>query len=64
MLTFVCQCILKVIDFLLILHKIQCLNIANILGDPTSIPSQEILRWQFRTIESMYKIIAIAIEKS
>ena len=23
-------------------------------GDPASVPSQEILRWQFRTIESMY----------
>jgi len=33
-------------------------------GDPTTMPSQEILRWQFRTIESMYKRIAIAIEKA
>jgi len=33
-------------------------------GDPASVPSQEILRWQFRTMESMYKRIAIAIEKS
>ena len=35
-----------------------------LLGDPTTMPSQEILRWQFRTIESMYKRIAIAIEKA
>ena len=33
-------------------------------GDPTTVPSQEILRWQFRTIEAMYKRIAIAIEKA
>ena len=33
-------------------------------GDPASVPSQEILRWQFRTMESMYKSIAIAIEKA
>ena len=33
-------------------------------GDPTTVPSQEILRWQFRTIEAMYKRIAVAIEKA
>jgi len=33
-------------------------------GDPSTAPSQEILFWQFRTIESMYKRIAIAIEKN
>jgi len=32
-------------------------------GDPTTAPSQEILRWQFRTIESMYARIGNAIEK-
>jgi len=31
-------------------------------GDPTSKPSQEILYWQSCTMESMYKIIAKAIE--
>ena len=34
------------------------------IGDPSTAPSQEILFWQFRTIESMYKRIAIAIEKN
>ena len=33
-------------------------------GDPATVPSQEILRWQFRTMEAMYKRIAIAIEKA
>lgn len=33
-------------------------------GDPATVPSQEILCWQFRTMESMYKRIAIAIEKA
>jgi len=33
-------------------------------GDPASVPSQEILRWQFRTMQSMLKRIAIAIEKA
>jgi len=33
-------------------------------GDPATVPSQEILRWQFRTMESMHKRIAIAIEKA
>ena len=32
-------------------------------GDPVSTPSQEILRWQFRTIESMYARIGAAIER-
>jgi len=32
-------------------------------GDPASVPSQEIIRWQFRTMESMYKRIALAIER-
>ena len=32
-------------------------------GDPASIPSQEILKWQFNTISAMYKRIAIAIER-
>jgi len=32
-------------------------------GDPVSAPSQEILRWQFRTIESMYARIGAAIER-
>ena len=30
-------------------------------GDPTSKPSQEILFWQFRTIEFMYKTIGQAL---
>jgi len=32
-------------------------------GDPASIPSQEILRWQFRTQEMMYKRISRALER-
>lgn len=32
-------------------------------GDPSSIPSQEILKWQYNTISAMYKRIAIAIER-
>ena len=32
-------------------------------GDPTTTPSQEILRWQFRTIESMYARIGNAIQR-
>ena len=32
-------------------------------GDPTTAPSQEILRWQFRTIESMYARIGSAIQR-
>ena len=32
-------------------------------GDPVSTPSQEILRWQYRTIESMYARIGAAIER-
>ena len=32
-------------------------------GDPASIPSQEILKWQYNTISAMYKRIAIAIER-
>ena len=27
-------------------------------GDPSSVPSQEILHWQFRTMEAMYARIA------
>ena len=34
------------------------------IGDPSTAPSQEILFWQFKTIESMFKRIAIAIEKN
>jgi phospholipase D1/2 len=33
-------------------------------GDPTSIPSQEILHWQFRTIQLMYARIATAIQNN
>jgi len=33
-------------------------------GDPASAPIQEILRWQYRTMQSMYKEIASAIEES
>jgi len=32
-------------------------------GDPSSIPSQEILHWQFRTIQVMYGRIATAIQQ-
>ena len=32
-------------------------------GDPSSTPSQEIIRWQFRTMEMMYKRIHRALEK-
>ena len=33
-------------------------------GDPTTAPIQEILHWQYRTIEMMYKKISIAIEEA
>ena len=33
-------------------------------GDPASTPSQEIIRWQFRTMEMIYKRVWRAIEKS
>ena len=33
-------------------------------GDPTSMASQEILFWQYRTIESMYTKIAEAIQRN
>ena len=32
-------------------------------GDPTSTPSQEIIRWQYRTMQMMYKRIFKAIER-
>ena len=33
-------------------------------GESILEPSQEILRWQFRTVEAMYKRIAVAIKKA
>ena len=33
-------------------------------GDPTTMPSQEILYWQFRTIQSMYRRIANTIKEN
>merc|ERR1711915_707597 len=33
-------------------------------GDPASAPSQEIIRWQFRTMEMMYKRIGRALERN
>ena len=33
-------------------------------GDPSSVAIQEILFWQYRTMETMYKMIASAIDEN